>query len=1041
MFRSFKVPIIALLVAVAFTCYVFGPGRFRTEKVAVRVRPSPKGADVFGLLSSQPFALSGPAMPRQRAPRKEPPIATADEQYSGLLGDLQQMARRAKLRRAANQSTDAEVRAIRADKPRLEALQEEVALSFQAIAQHLYDQKLPDTLVQRSNAAQADFSARASELDAILQALVTADEQRLVAARSAALERLAAFFDTHHQGPAVHPLDPSRLPFRPATPNARSPATSPAELPDHLRLGAIGRSASLAASGTTTDPNLAPTQDVQITQAIKDLAASQGNSPVQIFNWVRNNVVWLPTYGSVQGSAVTLATRRGNAFDSASLLIALYRAAGIPARYVYGTIEVPADRMSNWAGGILPLAAQQLMGQGGIPSVAVAGGGAIGSLRLEHVWVEAFVDFVPSRGAINKKPDTWVQLDPSFKQYRFTAPIDLKTAVPVDVQNTARDVAAPALVDPVHQSLTGFDQGTLDLWTAKMGEDLEFAYGHFPDPARFTGGRTIVADQSTVLPGSLPNRIVARMATWSELPDSLRHKVSMTLYGGSPLERALGGPQMTYQVSLPAIAGRRLGVTYVPASDADAAALASFRSAPGNSIPVYLLQVQPSIRLDDTEVARGPSAAMGSLQGWDAGLIGPGDPAPDVHTYDAAAGDELVFGIDAQGISQDVIHQRFLQRASDTAAENLFTVALYYWGQYDVLAQSVATARNATMQRLPSIGLFSSPLRVGYFFGIPRTGYYGSRQMDVAHSIFAVADNNGGDTIGFERASGMIGSLLEGRTFDNLFGGANGTGVSAVQLLREANEQQIPIFQVTGANHATIAPQLQLRAEVLSGIADAVAAGKTVLVPQRAPVHGNWSGVGYIVEDPATGAAAYLIDGGANGGADDPCDPERQKEPVRVPVTEILIVLLIVILLILLIIFMPEIIAFLGGLLGGLGQLAPAAAALLLVLGLAATPSTAEAAPPPPPGQGLLPPGDCTPAQYAVLAAAVQTICKSGPGCKSTDCGVMRQALTRLQDCAAARQALNDTCFRGGDQAHIDELLSVLRGVANCTCRIARLCP
>src|SRR5882762_3513567 len=102
MFRSFKVPIIALLVAVAFTCYVFGPGRFRTEKVAVRVRPSPKGADVFGLLSSQPFALSGPAMSRQRAPRKEPPIATADEQYSGLLGDLQQVARRAKLRRAAN---------------------------------------------------------------------------------------------------------------------------------------------------------------------------------------------------------------------------------------------------------------------------------------------------------------------------------------------------------------------------------------------------------------------------------------------------------------------------------------------------------------------------------------------------------------------------------------------------------------------------------------------------------------------------------------------------------------------------------------------------------------------------------------------------------------------------------------------------------------------------------------------------------------------------------------------------------------------------
>ena len=31
--------------------------------------------------------------------------------------------------------------------------------------------------------------------------------------------------------------------------------------------------------------------------------------------------------------------------DTASLLIALLRAAGIPARYVYGSVEVPAEQM------------------------------------------------------------------------------------------------------------------------------------------------------------------------------------------------------------------------------------------------------------------------------------------------------------------------------------------------------------------------------------------------------------------------------------------------------------------------------------------------------------------------------------------------------------------------------------------------------------------------------------------------------------------------------------------------------------------------
>ena len=80
--------------------------------------------------------------------------------------------------------------------------------------------------------------------------------------------------------------------------------------------------------------------------------------------------------------------------------------------------------------------------------------------------------------------------------------------------------------------------------------------------------------------------------------------------------------------------------------------------------------MQPSIRIDDVEVARGPSATMGSLQGWDAGLSAPNDPNVDIHTFDVAAGDEMVWGIDAQGISQDIIHRRFLQRPSDTAAEN-----------------------------------------------------------------------------------------------------------------------------------------------------------------------------------------------------------------------------------------------------------------------------------------------------------------------------------------------------------------------------------
>jgi len=52
----------------------------------------------------------------------------------------------------------------------------------------------------------------------------------------------------------------------------------------------------------------------------------------------------------------------------------------------------------------VPQAAQSLMGQGGIPNIGGGFAGQIRSIRLEHVWVEAFVDYVPSRGAVNRNP-------------------------------------------------------------------------------------------------------------------------------------------------------------------------------------------------------------------------------------------------------------------------------------------------------------------------------------------------------------------------------------------------------------------------------------------------------------------------------------------------------------------------------------------------------------------------------------------------------------------------------------------------------------
>jgi len=69
-------------------------------------------------------------------------------------------------------------------------------------------------------------------------------------------------------------------------------------------------------------------------------------------------------------------------------------------------------------------AALALLTQAGIPN---RGSGE--AIQLEHMWVEAFVDNTPSRGAVNRAAGEWITIDPSFKQIDKQAGMDLRAAI------------------------------------------------------------------------------------------------------------------------------------------------------------------------------------------------------------------------------------------------------------------------------------------------------------------------------------------------------------------------------------------------------------------------------------------------------------------------------------------------------------------------------------------------------------------------------------------------------------------------------------
>lgn len=117
--------------------------------------------------------------------------------------------------------------------------------------------------------------------------------------------------------------------------------------------------------------------------------------------------------------------------------------------------------------------------------------------------------------------------------------------------------------------------------------------------------------------------------------------------------------------------------------------------------------------------------------------------------------------------------------------------------------------------------------------------------------------------IAYTILSGSYGSALEHSVFETLQGVES---VSALKLLAEANNQGIPVFAIDTTNITTVLPQLTLDSAVINDIQNAVGAGQMVLVSRDNITISEWHGAGYIILNPQTGGAGYLISGGLAGG-------------------------------------------------------------------------------------------------------------------------------------------------------------------------------
>jgi hypothetical protein len=773
------------------------------------------------------------------------------------------------------------------------SLNAKVDKDFKATKDWITERDLPEVLLERQTTAYTDYSQRYAEFVNKLTPLQQAQTEQ---DKITALRNLNRFLADHQFGRKQQEYDKETLGN--SSPKSAKDAPLLLSQSDYFRAGLDANPpVQLAALGdfdfsnlpAADDPAyLAESDEVVLSQAIQDKAQELEYDPVKIYHWVRNNVETLPGWGSYQNAELTLAAQRGNPMDVASLTIALLRASQIPARYAIGVAEVDAERYTNWLGNFDNAGvATNYASNNGIATQVVTSGGQITKVRTQHIWVQAAIDYFPSRGAKNRSADAWVDLDASFKQYQYQAGLDAIQIAGIDAEALANQFINSGTVDETNGFVQNLDPSGLLAAQEQAQTDLQaYIDNNLTDPTvgDVIGGRRTIIKEYPTLPSGLPYKKFNQAQTYGKLPSNLQNKVAV----------GFGSNRVTFPFAK--VNNQKVTLQFTPASQADEDALAALLpegeitdvSQLPSYIPSYLVSVIPELSLNGEVFLQAGAMRLGheiNLSYQNSGPLTTYAP----YNYSVIAGSYLNVPLVAQSVSPRLLQNlqtkieetKTILESEDPALLETLTRDdilgdLFYAGGLGYFAQFTGLSHIAALQSQGShklefgYGSFGYEPNLDTFFGITR----GIRTGGAAFNIrFAnTVENKTGlnearSQLRFQ--TGLISSLLENVVPEQMFGDPIKPveGVSAVKALLLAAQQGQKIYKINSINLAAALADSRLEQSVLDEIRNSVQQqGRTVIAHTDDIQVPGWKGAGYIILEPETGLGSYKISGGGNGG-------------------------------------------------------------------------------------------------------------------------------------------------------------------------------
>ena len=621
---------------------------------------------------------------------------------------------------------------------------------------------------------------------------------------------------------------------------------------------------NFAITGAPSEADLAATPDIVIDDEIRALAEQLEKSPVKIYEYIRNNFVYEPYWAAQKGAKRTLAEKAGNDVDLASLMMALFRASGIHCRYVCGTIEMPIADAGRWIGVDDPTQIAKTFISNGIPCETSVSAGQISKIRLNHVWVKAYVDYFPYKGAVNEHPNTWVELDGSFKANTFTMKNDLEKTIGINPATLLTNVKAQSEVKPLYA--TKVPESFILSEIFSYGEPIRsYLAANSLTSENVFRQRKVNEEKYGLLPVTDLYDVV-RGLSFVALPSSLCGKVNFTLRNTD------NSVAFTHEVPLASLANSRVTLGYIPASDVDSTNIQ--QNVDAVNFPVYLVNLIPQFKIGNEIIGNGSAIGMGKKQYLEVTFNIPG-LEPQLNITEITAGSFSAFILDYQTVTGDMLKAQMdkinalITSSSNNRdavlGETLHGLGLSYFHQMDRFNQITAGNLGVAITRVPSMIRVSWDLKVAD--QLITTASVDRIKLDVIRDfcvpVAIKADNLAGEKQ-FAFTSALTGTALEHNVLTQPF---NTEAASAARVIQQANNLQKPVYTVTAQNINEIIPLLtpNLPTAAINDIRNAVNANMEVTVPESAvPLNGQ-DYYAYVKRDIATNSSSFVLDTLAGG--------------------------------------------------------------------------------------------------------------------------------------------------------------------------------